>query len=290
MYAESRQPVFKRLTPKDAEKFLSINNFPGQRAYNSLKGKSYADGMIAGTHRRIEIAVCNVKENGQQFLMNGQHNCNAVIIAKMSHPAIVSHYNCETMEDAWRLFSTFDVHASRTERQLISSRKGLFSDERLHAININTLGACATALYILKDGLTSPYFSANSIFDKTKKADLLDEYADDVVLVSKYAMHNHLRRVGVLVCMIATFRKNKTKADEFWSKVATGEMLARNDHRYKLRDHLMDVNALAAMRGGACRQKHMYMLCASWWNSWIKGEERCSVKIKGMTDLPKILG
>lgn len=289
MYVESRQPVFKDITPKDAEAFLAINNFPGQRVYNAIKGRSYADKMASGEQRRIEIAVAKVKENGRDYLMNGQHNCNAILIRGKPYPGVVSYYMCDTMEDAWRLFATFDVHATRTESQFMASRRGLFTDERLRNVQLRTLQCCGTALYSLGSG-TEPTFNLQACQRKTDKPDAVAKFAEDVLFVSKFSEYRDmLIVVPVVTAMIATYRKNPAAANDFWSFVASGEMLASQDPRKKLREILLRPGRISSLRGRD-RNKALYSLCVSWWNAWRDGKMRKTVKLAAMTSVPKVSG
>jgi hypothetical protein len=194
---------------------------------------------------------------------------------------------CDTMEDAWRLFSTFDVHASRTEQQFMHSRRGLFEDGRLHDVPLRVLQCCGTALYALGAG-TEPKFNAPATHVKTEKADLVDKYADDVVFVAQYKDHGHMIAVGCVAAIIATSRRNRKSAVEFWEKVGTGEMLALTDPRRKLRDSLLDLRFLGEIRGGHQRQKAMFALCVTWWNAWRTNEARKSVKVNAMNGVPKV--
>lgn len=287
MYAESRQPAFKDITPREAEAFLALNNFPGQRKYKPTKGRAYADNMASGSHRRIEIAVAKVKETGVDYLMNGQHNCHATIIHNKPYQGVVSYYTCDTMEDAWRLFATFDVHASRTEQQFMHSRRGLFKDDRLHEVPLRVLQCCGTALYALGAG-TEPQFNVPTAHAKTVKADLVDKYADDVMFVAQYKDYDHMIAVGCVTAIIATARKNNKAAFEFWEKVGSGEMLVITDPRRKLRDALLDRRFLGEARGGSRRPKVMFSMCASWWNSWRSGDSRRYVKVNAIGELPKV--
>jgi len=286
MYEESRQPVFMLVSPKKAEDFLAINNFPGQRNYIPKKGRFYADNMASGTHRRIEIAAAKVRENGMHYLMNGQHNCQAIIIHGKPYPAVISYFICDTMEDAWRLFATFDVHSTRTEQQFMKSRRGLFVDERLHDIPLRILQCCGTALYALGGG-TMPQFVRSTVRKKTEKADLVDEYVDDVLFVSQFREYKHLIVVGCVTAIIATYRRNKKAAIDFWEKVGSGEMLTRTDPRRKLRDALINPLYLGKSRGGGTRQKVTCNLCAAWWNSWRSGKTRRGVKLSAMNGMVK---
>lgn len=287
MYAESRQPVFKAITPKEAETFLSLNNFFGQRQYKPTKGRAYADNMDAGRQRRVEIAVVKVKETGVEYLMNGQHNLNAILLHRKPYQAVISYFTCETVEDAWRLFATFDVHASRSEQQFMLGRRGLFADERLHSVPMRVLQSCGSALYAIGNG-TEPQFRTPASHSKTEKADLVDKYSDDVIFVNRYKEHSHLLYIGCVAAIISTYRVNPQKSVEFWDRVGDGAMMATTDHRRKLRDSLLRPNFLGDIRSGQKLQKAMFILCIAWWNSWRSGATRNAVKIKSMNDIPKV--
>ena len=285
MYTESRQAVQKHLTPKDAEELLALNNFPHQRPYKPIVGRKYADNMKDGAQRRIEVAVAKVKENGTSYLVNGQHCCNAVMIYGKPYPATVSYYSCDTMEDAWRLFASFDVHLSRTERLFMGARREMFEDERLRNTPLRVLECCGTALYALGSG-SDPRFGVCAKV-KTDKADAVALYSDEVNFVAKFNSYDALILVPVVTAMIATWRKNPAAAGEFWGKVATGEMLTPSDQRMKLRDVLSKRSAFSSMRGRD-RNAAIYATCVSWWNSWRTGEQRRSVKLNAMNAMPKV--
>lgn len=285
MYTESRQQVLKEITPKDAETFLAINNFPHQRPYQPLVGRRYADNMASRTQRRIEIAVAKVKESGTSYLLNGQHCCHAVTIFGKPYPGVVSYYSCDTMEDAWRLFASFDVHLGRTERLFMASRKSMFDDERLRECPLRVLQCCGTALYALGGG-TEPYFGRGASV-RTDKADCVNLYPSEVVFVATLNSYDDLILVPVVAAIIATWRKNRKAAEEFWPKVGSGEMLAKTDPRMKLRDVLSKRSAFSSMRGRD-RNVAIYSTCVSWWNSWRTGDSRRSVKINAMNGVPKV--
>src|SRR5690349_8632973 len=110
MYKLTNPPSVRKVTPKEVdEDFLPYNTFPGQRDLSGLKVRRYADGMEEGSMRPVDIAIAT-GPNGAKFLMNGQHVCHGIKIFGKPYNAIVSYYKCETEEDLWKLFATFDVH------------------------------------------------------------------------------------------------------------------------------------------------------------------------------------
>jgi|CryBogDrversion2_1035201.scaffolds.fasta_scaffold13716_2 hypothetical protein len=286
MYKESRQPVFKPLTPQEADIFLAINDFPGQRKLNPMKAKLYADNMENGTHRRIELAVVRVNDTDKEFLVNGQHNCRAVGMYGKPYPAVISYYIANNMEEAWRLFATFDVHATRTEGQFMHARRGIFKDARLHAVPLRVLTLCGTALVILGDG-ESPVFFLNHGKCRTIKADAVEAHPDDVLFVAQYAEQQHMIRIGVIAAMIATLRKNREAAKTFWDYVASGDTVHTHPCR-KVRDGLLDTRYLHSVTGGSVAQQSAYDFCITWWNAWRTGANRKIVKVRAMMSRPGV--
>lgn len=277
------------MTPREAEAIALLNNFPGQKRYNPLKGKYYCENMDNGSQRRIEIAIARVMDSGENFLMNGQHNIHGLIMHGKPYPASITYFDCENIEDAWRLFSTFDVHSTRTERQFMYARRGLFNDERLHEVPLRVLQACGSALYFLGDKDVKPNFNIPSVHKKTDKADIVDKCADEVIFICQFKEYEHLMSIGVITIIIATHRVNARESFDFWYGVGTGAEMKLSDHRRRLRDSLLSQKFLGGTHtGGTKRQKATYQLCATWWNSWRKGEDRRSVKINSMNGVPDI--
>jgi hypothetical protein len=203
------------------------------------------------------------------------------------YPGVVSHYICDTMEEVWRLFTTYDVHAARTEQQCMHARRGLFSDERLNTIPSRILQPCGTALYFLGAG-TDPVFRIPPVHTKSEKADLVDKYPDDVAFVARYRDCKHLMVVGCMTAMVATFRKSQEAAAVFWDKVATGEMMLESDPRRRLRDSMLDMRFLERTKGGVDRYRAIYVVAISWWNTWRKGTTRKMVQISQVSNIPKV--
>ncbi len=106
--------------------------------------------------------------------------------------------------------------------------------------------------------------------------------------MAQFVDSQHLLKNGVAAAIIGTHRKCHAKAAEFWKKVADGiGFSSKSDPAYRLREHLLDGIA----HGGHHRnlQRNTYALSIAWWNSWITGEKRSSVKLAAMDRLPKIL-
>jgi hypothetical protein len=291
MFQESRAPFGGEITVEQAKKLLSINDFPGQRKLNPLKVKSYIDNMDSGMHRRVDIAVAKVRgDPDRDYLMNGQHNCEAIVRRGKEYKGLITYYLCSDMMEAWELFTTFDIHGTRTESQFLRGLRGISEHEKLQEIPMSILSSCATALYSLRDGNGTPYFSSGKLFDKRIKGLELLEHINDVLFVSSFRDADHLRNIGTTTAIITTKRKDEKQAQNFWRAVADGELLERRDPEMRLREALIKKSYVHSMgMGQTNRIEAEYSLCIGWWNARRSGKEKTCVKVGSMKDLPKVL-
>lgn len=284
MYKLSTSIITRDVSPREVnEKFLPINNFPGQRPLNLKKVKLYAIGMESGSMRPVSIDVAT-GPNGIKYLMNGQHVCTAIVDFGKPFKASVSYWTCDTEDDLWKLFATFDTHASRTQSQIIKGARPFLKDPELHEMPIRLLSACGTALDIIKT--PKPIFT-KSLGDKSEKVSLIDSHSDEVLWINRFKEHDHLTKVGIIAAMIATARKNTARAVEFWELVATGVSIPTEKHpAYRLREKLKEG---AKRPSGSAQHFELYCTCICWWNSFITGESRRSVKISSITEPPEVI-
>jgi hypothetical protein len=282
---KERIQIQKAVTPSEAEEFLKIN-FRGQRRYDPRKARQYADEMLAGTWRRFCIDIAELPAPGGSSMVNGQHNCHAVILTGKPQDALISYYPCANDHEVGVLYGSFDTNPGRTIRDVIAGRR-IFFDEKMRELDVKFLGACASALYAMRY-FPDPQFRRHAI-NKNLIADVLEQYPEDVLCVQKFYAHVHLARIGVIAAIIGTMRVNRDAADRFWQKVATGELLETGDPCGRLRDSLVEMHHLKSAMSGKEAQQMTYALCVSWWNTWRTGSKRNGVKLNGMTKLPKIL-
>ena len=289
MYKLSSKIVTRKVTAKECASFLDYNNFPGQRALSEGKARRYSDLLISGLLRPVEIAFATCPD-GNRYLMNGQHVCQGCVWANREMDATITYYKCETWTDAWKLFATFDVHAARTQGQIFGAARGLFTNESLRDVPIRVLQSCGSALACLtKD--SAEFSRGQKTADKITKPQLVEDNPKDVLWVSTFSDASHLMKVGCVAAMIATHRKSPTKAEEFWRKIQTGlEFKSKTEPEKRLYDFLNNGNASSKTHTNS-KTHHgiMFATCVSWWNSWVKGEKRISVKVAAMQEMPKVL-
>ncbi len=285
MYKLINNPVTRKITAQEAEAFLALNNFPGQRDLLELKARRYSELLDQGRLRPVEIAFATCPDKNR-YLMNGQHVCQGCVWSGKEMHATVSHYRCETWTDAWYLFSSFDVHSSRTQGQIFKAARGQFGNDELKSVALRTLSTCGSALAAM-DGNKVSFARCTATADKTTKPALVNEHALDVLWVNQFSDSSRLMRVGAVCAMIATHRANPAKADLFWSKIHSGlGFKSKSDPEKKVFDYLL--KPPQTQMNSRSHHESVYATCICWWNSFVSGEPRVSVKFGAMTELPKV--
>lgn len=292
MYHLTRETIVRTIDPKEAQSLLSFNEFEGQRKLNQVKARRYSELMESHRMRPVDVAIMTVP-GGIKYLANGQHVLTAIIMYGKPFWARIEYYKCDTKQDAWHLFSTFDVHAARTEQQIARAARGNFEDENLHIIPYALLQYAGSALFFLSNGKMNFNLKPSN---KTVKMDLVEEHSEEVVWLNSLqpskndaASRRILDRVSVITAMLATHRVEPEKATEFWRQVRDGEMLKKTDPQKRLHDALnCGLGSYAWKRKGDITRT-VYCLCAVWWNAWITGENRNSVKLRAIKEIPKVL-
>jgi hypothetical protein len=281
MYKLTQAPQSRKVTPKDCEYFLSLNNFPGQRTMNPLKVKSYGDIHRQGGFRPFNISVATAP-NGQKYLVNGQHCCQMVQQTGKDCSATIEYFKCETDRDLWMLFGSFDVHATRSQSQIFKGARGLLASEELRELPLRHLSHCGAAISMMQGDAMSHIAKMSN---KTDKVRFVDENPGFVSWAAAFHDTPFIATVGVLCAMFATYRVNKPESDKFWHQVKDGVNLkSKQDPIYRLREQLRS-GCQTNMSSGS-RFTFEYAVCVSWWNSYRSGDDRRIVKVAAMKEMP----
>jgi len=273
------------LTPKRAEELLRLNTFEGQRPISTERVRQLEQIMRDGAWRYADIAVARKSFNGgEQVIVNGQHQLSAIVAFGAPVRAVVDYYDCEQADDLWKLFGTYDVQRVRTEQHIMKSARGLFASEAMRTVPLRVLHLCGTSLLYLGGG-TKPNFAAKA-FNKGRKAELVQQYESDVMLINSYfcTETEDFFTIPVATAIIATHRLAPRLAKDFWDRVLTGIGLVRNSPQHKLHQKLATTTNLAIVgkSNGVDRHLAIFNLCACWWNAWRTGDERHTVKLAAM--------
>lgn len=271
------------VTPEMALTLLAIN-FKGQRPLNPRKVSSYVELADAGRMRTISVDIA-ILPDGSKALVNGQHTLNMIVSRGKRHHAIITNWRCDTDEDVWRLFGSFDTHPPRTQRHIMMAARGLLTDSKLREVDCNVLAAVGSALFIIGDGTGEPQWQTCE--DKSVKVSLVDQHPEEVRFIDglKDNSTRHLMRIGVIAAMIATWRISKSAALTFWRKVLYSENLSKGEPEWQLSRALERASHSSRGRNG---QKYDYANSICWWNAWRDPEQkRKTVKVAAMIKSPK---
>lgn len=252
-----------------AESMLKINTYAAQRVIRDKHVRDLMKIIQDDLFITGEIATANFTFNGgQTVLMNGQHQCHAVIKTGVTVPVVYEQFRCDSLEDASLLYRQFDNHAQRSLSNVLKPEAlalGIFWAHKV--INVVVTGA------VLIENAEST--------DKTIKIPLLSKYIKQGSFVNDIMCNRtdetrHMFRGPVVAAMMMTYDKNHAAAYEFWTAVKTGENLNRSDPAYKLREYLKRSGIMRSMvsvdQTNNVSRKEMVAKCITAWNAFRRKE------------------
>jgi hypothetical protein len=250
------------LNPQKAEQFLRFNTFKLQRQERPTHTTELIQKMESGLFRFGEVAIAH-NGSGDEFMMNGQHVCRAVITANVTVPCVVEHFHCPEPEDISDLFRQFEI-LPRSLADMVkveAAQLGLTWPNWVSSIVVSaaSLGARSSPR------LSAPTSSGSARkggLTKEQKVHLLKPHLKEGTFVNdimtningEYMMRakvsQHLGRAPVVLVMMQSFKKHQDNAKQFWCRVRDGENLNKKMPEFKLREFLLRVNSLV---GGKAR-------------------------------------
>lgn len=275
------------ITPEQAEKYLLLNTFAGQRNIRENHVLQLAQKMEDGRFHVGNIAF--VHRDGETMLADGQHQLTACPLAKKPFKAVQQDYYLNGEDDAQsmaRVFSQFNVDSARTRAEIawiFGCQLGWESwPRRVVSLLSSALAALQTGAFLASASMMSKDDAAALLAQNTKVCEWVHEMG--------IGENRHLRRMATVAAMIATFRKSQKAATEFWSAVRDGDGLARNDPRFVLREYLKDASLQGGLKNPVQRQisdgRAMFSKCVHAWNAW-REDRTTPLKYFPKAEIPK---
>ncbi len=281
----------EKVSPKRAQEILAHENtFEGQRSLRQPHAVALSVAIKSGTMAKGNIAF---GQNGEsRVVVNGQHTLQGIVFSDTSLTCTIDEYQCDTNEDFWMLYASFDVGKNRSDADVMRAARCRFESGSLQIVPLRTLSACATALSFLRDGI-EPDFTMKTLA-KAEKPTIVQQYESDILFVgSLYEGLNSDPTVPLATPIIATGRANKKRATDFWTRVLGGFDLVKGSPEWNLHRSLFADQTTAIKVGlkgnGRIRITSTWNLCVGWWNSFITGDARRSVKLAGIKTPMKIV-
>ncbi len=277
-------PQAIELTEKLARDLLSINTYKAQRAVKPGHVARLVEKAQAGLFHDANIAIAEMPD-GTRYLMNGQHCCHLVLQLKRSLSAVQQRFACQDDADLATLFSQFDTDIAT--RTIGDQLHAWVQGTELERFPIRCVRSVTEALAMLEHET-----KARIAWRAEERWAALYDNADLVPHIYKLVFGNRsntaraqgfVLRSPVVAAMILTLRKNQPAAMDFWAKVREGEMLAKSDPAYKLREWLRSVSLSGMGRSlqATAGRREMLVRCIAGWNASRSGKSTVLRYISG---------
>jgi hypothetical protein len=269
------------MTTDAAWKFYRMKAVPNERHLNQnrirrLRKKITEHGALPFRWGRAEV-----EETGEVFRVNGQHTStmlvkdSAMITDKMV--VTIEDYLCETMKDLADLYSQIDSSESSRSAGDVNLSHAAVTDG-LGNCNRRVINLCVTALSHEKWG---DQYTRQPKEDRAALLDTAPEFVLFVDKLKKDITHEDWRVVGrgpVVMAILATWRKSRRAASEFWRLVARcdgpdAKSADRTLGKYLQRTGITTGRPKAARGIGRVEGPVvMYSRCVTAWNAWRQGK------------------
>lgn len=276
----------EEITVEKAYELLNINAFEGQRNIKGEHLKNLTEKILNGEFRTGEIAIAELSTK-QKYLINGQHQCHAVINSQHSIKALVENYSAETLSDLSELFRQFDCNPPRTVGDMTRVEANALNLD--WSLRISRL--VVAAIYINEKRVKNHHYMASF-----KKVESLKNYLKEGTFINFVLGENKvhckfLMRAAVAAIMIQTFQKCQSDAENFWLSIRDGEHLTKSMPAYKLREFLQHTNHPKGMNQFSYRtagDNEIQYRCILAWNAFRRGKST-DLKYFAGKPLPKIV-
>lgn len=260
--------------------------FPHQRPLRSYH-VTYLRHLMKSRHFRqgTEIHVANV--SGTRYVVNGQHTLSAIIYEQCSIWLSVVEYTC-TMEEAHRLYQTFDRNLQRSLTDLYRADPG-FEAIQLLPSSVVRLGNSITNLMLGFPAYATGFRDRTPFRDAALRFACMlswQKEAQGIFQVMHGPRHatRVMERAAVISVALCTYRWQPAKADVFWTSVASDSGLLEGDPAKTMLNWLLTTHAQKYELG----QYSRYVATA--WNAHYEERSLIQLRARAATDPILIAG
>ncbi len=270
------KPLTQRVTARLAKEFAEMEAAHVDRPLSERRLQVYRKVRSDGGFRPVSWAKAWCVETEQFYRVNGKHT--STLFSDGDNPenlyAVVEEYRCGTLEDVAKLYATFDSQSqTRSTGDINRSFANVISE--LASFPTRLVNLCVSALNF------DPSHPQSSKGQAAERAEVLFDNVDTCIwlrdILGDQNKFRHLHRVAVAGAIIASGKKSKTAATQFWTAVReeTGERPDLPDR--KLAKFLITTRVYGGNRTDLparfiISQREYFVKCARAWNAWRKGE------------------
>ena len=220
------------VSPAMAQHMRATMHFERQRPISARNVERLAEEMrrgwfLAGT----PIFICTLPD-GREYIVNGNHTLEAVAASGVTIPLVMIRKRVRTMDDAARVYATFDIQQVRNWQATIMAA-GL-------SAQIPMVEKVTAAVGLILSGFI---YDQHSVFlNKSRQArlEVLPDYIKPAHLIhaamqgAPRAGQRVVERAAILAVALYTARYQPSMAEEFWGGLAKDDGLKANDPRKAL--------------------------------------------------------
>lgn len=286
-----------KVTLKLAVEFDEMTAIGHERPLRESRLQVYERMVRAETFRPITWSSAFCAENGETYRVNGQHTARLFrsLVSEFADQVVtIERYDCDTLDDVGRLWSTFDSAESARRASEINAAFASTVDE-LKLVPRRVIDNCVMGMAGYK---TAGVFQGPGYGTPPERAEALLEHTDFVMWVNLLltgkdigSKSQHLQRGGVVASMFGSWLKAKKPATEFWTAVRdeTGAKPTCADRqlaRWLLTTIVRPSTAGSVPRKKMADAREMFARCTYMWNAWRNGAEVKQIKYLPAVKIP----
>ena len=275
------RPMTVKVTKTLARKFAAMDPAPHDRPLSERRLQVYGRLITEGQFRPVTWASATCNETGGNYRVNGKHT--STLLAGLEpipdFYVTIEEYECDNLSDVAQLYSTFDSKMmSRTTADINASFAGTVKElvEVPRSIVNLSVGALSYGEWGADAYAHQPAERAELMLDNVDAVLWLQKVLYGALEGDKRARRMALERIGVAAAMIATYRKSRAAATEFWIAVRdeTGSTPGLPDRKLAkfLSTIAVDKAGSRAKKVQVAGTREIYVKCLHAWNAWRCGE------------------
>lgn len=267
------KPSTYALNHKLAQEFAEMESVPRDRPLKETRLMVYSRLITDNQFGPVTWAKARCKETNCVYRVNGKHT--STLFSRMEPmPQLyvtVQSYECDTLDDVAKLYSTFDSKMqTRNANDIAMSFAGTVPELAILSRRLISHAVAGLAYREWQD--------ESSGKQPQERAELLLEHSQFVVWLDEFfrgtAAYAHLDRAPVIAAMLGSYAKSQARSIQFWTTVRdeTGESPNMPDR--KLAKFLLtkSLSGTGTMPSRIVTRREMYVKCIHAWNAWKKGE------------------
>lgn len=283
MWKQIEKPKTVAVTKSLAAEFYNMETLPRDRPLSERRILVYQRILANHEFRPVTWASAYCKETDSVYRVNGKHTSTMIFgIAENGGDlpkdfyVTIERYECDTMEDVAKLYSTFDsALSSRTANDIIQSFAS--TAKELKEVAKKTFGLVVAAASFDKWGL---HYHSRPAAERAEL--LLDNidfaiWANDILFPSEATGQKqrdgaHIWRAAIVAAMYSTWKKAKSDSEKFWIEVRDESGIHGSPSR-ALAKFLVRSQARTIMKSAkeTVTFKEMYVKSIHAWNAFRKG-------------------